>query len=442
MGTTAASATGATRADAERRGENQPSTRSWWTGLPALLTTFALTQVLLLAIPLGLIPGAAGAPTINDVKLYGIWSRLLVDGTFPVHDQMWQYPPLAGLVFAASGWLPGPPGYGFMLLATLCSATILAVLLWAGRRLAPSQRLVPAWTWALGCLALGPVLLTRFDVFPTLAAVVAIIAARRPVAAGVWLAAGALLKVWPALLLLAWPRRSLGRLAAGFGAGFAAIATALWIWSGPGSWSFLRGQSGRGLQVESLGGTAYLVAHALGFDVGTTYRFGSTEVDAAYAGVVAAVMTIIGAMLIGLIAWKRLRGDLESVPIGDASLALTCVFVATNRVFSPQFVIWLVGLGAVALLDYRTRMRAPILLILGAALAGQIVYPMWYPDLLMGAWYAVLAQVVRVALIVAATALCMREILNPDGYEPAKGPASDPASEPASTSAAAARPAA
>lgn len=387
-----------------------------WNTVTSLVIAFAASQVLLLASALGAIPRAAGRATMNDVNLYGLWSRLLVDGTFPAHDSMWQYPPLAGVVFAASGWLPGPPGYGFLLLSTTCSVAIFALLLWAGRSLPDSRRLLPAWYWTVGALLLGPVLLTRFDVFPTIAAMIAVIAAARPLAAGASLAVGALLKVWPGLLILAWPRRDLGRMLAGFAAAGAGITAALWAWSGPESWSFLQGQSGRGLQAESLGGTAYLLAHALGFQVYTPYRFGSTEIDAPFAGLVAAAVTAVGVVLIGVIAWKRLRGKLDAVPVADAALALTCVFVATNRVFSPQFVIWLVGLGAVTLLDPRSRMQRPLAVVLGTALAGQLVYPMWYPALLDGQWYAVLAQCVRVALLVVATVMSLRRVLDPDGY--------------------------
>ena len=43
----------------------------------------------------------------GDVDLYNFWAKGLVKGIFPIDDQMWQYPPLAGVAFAIPQWLFG-----------------------------------------------------------------------------------------------------------------------------------------------------------------------------------------------------------------------------------------------------------------------------------------------------------------------------------------------
>ncbi len=75
------------------------------------------------------------------------------------------------------------------------------------------------------------------------------------------------------------------------------------------------------------------------------------------AETVGLALTVIGLALFALIAWWRLSGRLESVPPGDVALAVMLVSVATSRVYSPQFNVWLIGITAVMLLDPRSRLR-------------------------------------------------------------------------------------
>ena len=89
-----------------------PSARLWWL-LPTL--TFTLTRAWLILIPFGVIPYLGGTLVINDVTLYEQWSQILQSGRFPVDDQMWQYPPLVGPVFALGALVPPDPTLGLML---------------------------------------------------------------------------------------------------------------------------------------------------------------------------------------------------------------------------------------------------------------------------------------------------------------------------------------
>ena len=64
----------------------------------------------------------------SDVRLYDWWAGNIAAGFFPINDPMWQYPPLAALVFLA-GYLIAPNAVGFVFLALLADLAIMTLLL-------------------------------------------------------------------------------------------------------------------------------------------------------------------------------------------------------------------------------------------------------------------------------------------------------------------------
>ena len=108
-----------------------PPARGWWL-LPTLV--FGLTRAWLLAIPVGLIPYLGGTLVINDVTLYEQWAQILQSGRFPVGDEMWQYPPLVGPLFALGALIPPDPRLGLMLLMLAFDALTFVVGAFRKRR--------------------------------------------------------------------------------------------------------------------------------------------------------------------------------------------------------------------------------------------------------------------------------------------------------------------
>ena len=94
----------------------------------ALIVTWVLSRLLLLGTLTGAVPYPDGPSVINDVKLYAEWSSLLVTGRFPIGDDMWQYPPGAGIVFALAALLGSNPVAAFAGIALACDLATLAVL--------------------------------------------------------------------------------------------------------------------------------------------------------------------------------------------------------------------------------------------------------------------------------------------------------------------------
>ena len=347
---------------------------------------------------------------IGDVRLYSLWSVLLSNGRFPVGDPFWQYPPGAGAVFVAARLIGPDPVSGFVLLALVTDAAILVMLIASCR--ARSGPWFGPWTWVIGGLAIGPVLLARFDLFPAALAVAAILLVRHPGASGVAAGLGALLKVWPILMIACVPRRHLPRalMAAVIVVGIGLLAAQAWA---PGSASFLGEQGARGLQVESVGALPYLLAGAVGFEQDIVLRYGAFEVVMPGVELVGVSISVAGVALIASIGGLRLLGRLEATPAGDVAVALVLLSVATSRVLSPQYAVWIVAVAAAAACDVNSRLRRPTLLLLAMAAVTQVVYPWAYGSLLETAAYAVVLQVVRVSLLLVATAVTVVAVIAP-----------------------------
>jgi hypothetical protein len=365
----------------------------------ALALTWVITRLLLVGALTGRVPYPDGPLIINDVKLYAEWSNLLVTGRFPVGDDMWQYPPGAGVVFAIAAALGSNPVAGFVLIALLCDLATLVVLGVAGRRRQVGYG--AAWAWVIGAVIVGPVFLARFDVLPTFAAVLTLVLIARPVWSGAAAGLGAMLKVWPGLMLIALPRRSLPRGLLGFVLAVAAIFIGVSLWS-TGGVSFLGEQGARGLQVESVGALPFMVANVF-TEVPTEFRFGAMEVDVPVTIPLGLAITLVGFAIIGVLGVLRLIGRLESSASVDVALTVLLISLISSRVLSPQYSVWLLGVAAVVFLDPTSRLRPVVWILAGSVLVTQVIYPLGYGSYLDGAWWAVTLQVIRIVLLLLAT---------------------------------------
>lgn len=376
----------------------------WRTSAPAVIVGWLVTRSLIL---LQLLIWADNF--LPDVRLYSTWTILLADRQFPVGDAYWQYPPGAGVLFALSRYAGPDPVFGFVVLAFLADLALMLLLMNSGRSLPGITRFDGAWAWVIGGLAVGPVLVARFDIFPTVFAVAAVLLATKPVRSGAMAAIGALLKVWPILMLAVVSRRQLPRavVAAFVTAVVGVLAINAWA---SGGISFLGEQSERGLQIESVGALPYMIAGALGFDQNVVLRYGAYEFVMSGVGLIGLAITAIGLLLFALIAVLRLAGRLEHVPPGDIALALILIAVASSRVFSPQYDIWIVGLGAACLADPRTRLRKVVIALIVMSAVTSVIFPWAYGSLMETAPYAVALQVIRIVLLVACTVVAVKSV--------------------------------
>ncbi|MFF2307377.1 glycosyltransferase 87 family protein [Streptomyces sp. NPDC058128] len=350
----------------------------------------------------------------REVDLYRYWYGQFAQGTFPPGDVTWQYPPGAGLVIMSPGILPWLTYLqAFVALTLLADAAVTAAL-----ARADSARLTHgAWIWVCGLPLLLHLPLARYDVQATALAVLALLAlTARSTAAhqlgGALAGIGAMVKVWPALALIGTPRGRTTREAwtAAVVAALALLATLALFFSE--SLGFLRQQGSRGIQIESLGGTALALAEAGGIWPGRVeFRYGAFEYVGPYVSTLGHLALLLTVVAFGwLLLWRvRAHRWTAATPL-DAALTAVLLFTVTSRVISPQYMIWLLGLAAVCLTSRSTVMRPVALLLLPAAALSSLAYPVLYDHVVAGTAQGLTVMVLRNGLLLAATLLAARRL--------------------------------
>ncbi|MFK4148129.1 glycosyltransferase 87 family protein [Streptomyces sp. NPDC004065] len=352
-----------------------------------------------------------GAVAREVWKLYHHWYVVLSHGAFPAHDTLWQYPPGAGPVLLSPALLPGLTYFqAFVTLTLAADALVALALARAGTR--PGRSLRGAGYWTLGLPLLLHVPLARYDIQVTALAVLALLAlARSTRACGALAALGALVKVWPALTLLGTPRGRATRSAWTWAAVTGPLALAVLAGAFRNPLAFVRQQGGRGVQIESFGGTALALATHAGWPVRVRYQYGALEFTGPHVPAVAHVsLALSAAALALLVAWRvRARRWTQATPY-DAALCAVLLFTVTSRVISPQYMIWLLGLAAVCLTSRHTTQRPVAALIAAASLVSAIAYPTLYHQVAACTWTGCALMVTRNGLLGTATVVSLARL--------------------------------
>ncbi|MFJ9736140.1 glycosyltransferase 87 family protein [Streptomyces sp. NPDC101171] len=397
-------------------------------GWPAALPwTWCATRLALLLLVFRVV-SLPGADVTTDVSvIYQGWSEVLRQGSFPLNDVTWQYPPAAALAILAPALLPFL-GYApaFFVLTCLADLAVSGLLAYAGRRPGRSSR--GAWIWVAGLPLLGPTAYARYDLMVTAVAVAALLAGtRQPRVLGALAAFGALLKVWPVLLLVGATRlRAWLSAAVTAGGGAALFAVTM-----PGAFAFLAFQRDRGTEVESLGGLVLHVARRFGWPGEVVLNYGSVEFLGPYAGLIgkAAVALSAGA-LCWLLLWRLRAVRFEPHTLADAAFTAVLLLTVTSRVLSPQYLVWLIGLAAVCGCFPASRTGRPAALVLAAALVTLLEFPVGFVHVIQSDAYGVALLLLRNALLVTAALSAARTLWRstvPAGAAPVPVSPADPA---------------
>ncbi|WP_406434921.1 glycosyltransferase 87 family protein [Streptomyces sp. NBC_00631] len=387
--------------------------------LALLLVTWGVTRLVLLLFVLKVF-AFPGADVTSDVSvIYQGWYEVLRHGTFPLDDVTWQYPPAAALAILSPALLPFLDyPTAFFVLACLADLAVLSLLLYAGLR--PGRTLRGALVWVLGVPLLGPTVYSRYDLMVTAVAVAALLAgARHPRIMGALAGLGAMVKVWPALLLVgAVRRRAWGAAAVTAGAVGALFAVAM-----PGAFAFLTFQRDRGTEVESLGALVLHIARHFGWHGEVLLNYGSIEFLGPHVQAVSTAALLLTALAFGwLLLWRLSAVRFRSHTLADAAFTAVLMFTITSRVISPQYMVWLVGLAAVCLCFRAGRMTLPAVLVLLATFVTVLEFPVGFSHVVVSDWYGITLLVLRNGLLLAATATAARVLWRSTVAEAATAP--------------------
>ena len=358
----------------------------------------------------------SGPVTVTgDVDLYERWgTEVGRDGRTAYGDVRIEYPP-GSLPFMLAP-LAGTDGHAyrprFIAVMVLVDLAGLVGLMLVARR---ARSWWGPWMWTLLVPLLGPIAYLRLDLVPAVATIWALQRAHAGgwLGTGGWLGFGAVAKVYPGLLLpLLLASRWRWRAIVGATA-VLVLGLLPFIGSLPGLWDSVVGyHSQRGLQVESTWGAALLSAGHLDRPVQVVFEHGAFHVQGPGASPLKTLSLVLslGALAAGVaLARARVRpgspADLAAVMFGTLALLVT-----VGTVFSPQFMLWLSALGAVAASLAGRALRIPLALLAVANALSQVVFPFHYAGLLANHSGPLAALVVRNVVVAAIGVLVFERL--------------------------------
>jgi uncharacterized membrane protein len=360
----------------------------------------------------------------DTVPLFGL--HHLDTAALPYLDSAVEYPVLTGGFMAlaaaiarvydgaASTWglLPHvPPVESYYvvtcLLLSLCALlTTRAVLGLSGRR-----------PWDAAMVGLSPLLLvqafTNWDLFAVALAMLGLWAwaRQRPVLAGVLLGLGVAAKLYPILLLgalfllclRAGRLRTWLRTGVAAGVAWLAVNVPLAVLA-PGNWSrFFRLNSSRPADPDTIWNLVLHATHQRAFDGPLAEGQSPTVLNA--------VIAVALLLLVAAAAWLTLAAPVRP-RVAQLAFLLVAGFLILNKVWSPQYSLWLLPLAVLA----RPRWRS---LLLWQATEALLWVPrmLWYLGLHnrgVGIEWFFFAVVLRDVAVIALMGLVVRDVLRPD----------------------------
>jgi len=350
---------------------------------------------------------------LMDTPVYERYGDAIVHGArVPYRDFSVEYPPGALPVFAAPSLVAGKGAFapyrrGFETLMLVCGAIAALIV-----GIASGGRVGAALLTGLAPLALGPVVLSRFDLWPALlsvAGLAAVLLDRRRLGS-VLLGVAVAAKLYPGVLVplavaYVWRRhgRREGIVCAALAAAAAAVFFLPFVVVAPhGVWSSISGQAHRPLQIESIGASFLLAAHQLfGTALTQVASHGSDNLAGHAPHVLATVQALVSPLVLLALWLSFARGEATRERLIRYSAAAVCAFIVFSKVLSPQYLIWLIPL--VPLVRGRRGLAAAALFVAALVLT-QLWFPRHYLDLAYGfdaraSWLVLARDLVLLALL-------------------------------------------
>ena len=305
----------------------------------------------------------------QDLGIYYHYSLHLMQGQVPYRDFAIEYPPLALLPML----VPRLVTFGraislrsyvaLFLLENIVFCILMALLMlqvishWQPKR--RSLKTITAYVLLVVCCS--PLIVWRYDMFPALLTLLGLLSVLigRPTIAGIWLGFGIATKLYPVLLipifsiyyLVSRQYRQLLLLFMGTVGAVSLAVLPLTLIVGEQILSFLRYHQLRGMQIESTAAGLILLGKVLGLTkVSLNYNYGSINVDSLLADSIIKWLPLILILAFVIVMISCLNcfaseyatnGVISSESLVAYVIAALLVFIAFGKVFSAQYIIWL-----------------------------------------------------------------------------------------------------
>lgn len=379
-----------------------------------LFSLALLTPFLLLAFS----SGFEQVLPMNDVLLYGYWLQQMDLGSpllgiagefvypYPSLLPMWLAKLIGGPAGIVVGWTA--------LVAILNSVAIGFLTSWGsgGRR-----AMLAGFFWVGYLLLLGPAGIGRIDAIAAAVSVFGILAlAKDRIALAVALFTfGAWIKIWPFVLAMSAfiadrRKRIISYTVTAVVAGIVIFAIA--AGANNNLFSFVAKQGGRGIQIESPIAMFWIWAAKFGAaDTGIYYdkEIITNQVFGAYVSEVALLMTPAMFIALAITMWLTIRALRAGAPskllFATASFTAVLDLIVFNKVGSPQFMAWL-AIPMIAMIIFgASKLWLPISGLLLIASTTNLVYPIFYMDLMGLGYLSVGLLTLRNFLLIAMLVL-------------------------------------
>ncbi len=305
----------------------------------------------------------------GDVWLYYTSALHLRQGQMPFRDFPLEYPPLALVsFFLPQALVPlhaltfSAYAIGFLLenafFAAIAALTLQQI---AAHKHSPGWPKRTGQAFLLLAVVLSPLLPWRYDLFPALLTLFSLraVQTQRPGWGGVFVGLGIAAKLYPIVLLPVYllfyaaqaRRRDAARLLGG--AVLAVTLSFLPLLRVPplALLSFVKYHQMRGLEIGSLGAGLITTARVFGLArAGIVFNYGAFHLVSPAAGFILKMLPVVFAICLGGVLW-RARTDFacasatrQGIPLPLLARFLAAAllaFILTNKVFSPQYLIWL-----------------------------------------------------------------------------------------------------
>jgi Glycosyltransferase family 87 len=359
---------------------------------------------------------------VNDLFVYRSFAEAVLHGGLPYRDVFLEYPPLAAPAIA----LPGLAGTGeaafrlaFAGWTFLLAAGLLLLCAGLAQRTDGDRRRAML-AIAAAPLFCGAMIRTHFDIAPvtlTLAALLLIVRGRPRLGLAL-LGAAVMTKVFPlvvAPVALAWllgrgEKRAAVEGAAAMGLVVLALAGVAVAISPGGAEDAVRYQLDRPAQVESPPAMLMLALDRAG--LGQARTVNGPRWDGLGHPISGELILAFELALVAAVGTLALRAARRPDPrtLVLASLAALAAFAALGKVLSPQFLVWTLPLGALALAWGELALASAVA---AATLLTLAEFPSRYFDLVAREPLPVAIVAIRDAVLLLVVALALRALQLP-----------------------------